>query len=156
MKLQSPVISTRSTKEKAIDNDLIYLSNQVDSILSTPAPVELIIAVSDETTPLTAGTDKVTFRMPYAMTLTEVRASLSVAGSVSDETAIDIFESGVSILSTKITIDHGDKTSKVASTPAVISDFNLADDAEMSVDILGLTGGADEAGLKITLIGYRS
>jgi hypothetical protein len=35
-----------------------------------------ILACSDETTALTTGTSKVTFRMPYAFTVTEVRASL--------------------------------------------------------------------------------
>jgi hypothetical protein len=152
-----PLVPTKELKSTRSNSKTeVYTIEDITDTVINSVPAELIIAASDETTPLTAGTDKVTFRMPYAMTLTEVRASLSVAGSVSDETAIDIFESGVSILSTKITIDHGDKTSKVASTPAVISDFNLADDAEMSVDILGLTGGADEAGLKITLIGYRA
>lgn len=42
-----------------------------------------IIACSDETTALTTGTGKVTFRMPYAFTVTAVRASLTGAGSTS-------------------------------------------------------------------------
>jgi hypothetical protein len=118
-------------------------------------PAELIIAVSDETTPLTVGTGKVTFRMPYAMKLTEVRASLSVAGSTSGETIIDVNESGSTIFSQRVVIDFGDKTSKTAGTQPVISDSDLADDAEITIDIDQLTGGADEAGLKVTLIGYR-
>ena len=35
----------------------------------------IIVAASDETTALTTGSAKVTFRMPYAFTLTAVRAS---------------------------------------------------------------------------------
>jgi len=41
----------------------------------------LIISLSDETTDITTGTAKVTFRMPYAFTLTDVRASLTAASS---------------------------------------------------------------------------
>ena len=41
----------------------------------------IIIAVGDETTALTTGTAKVTFRMPYAFTLTDIRASVTTAPS---------------------------------------------------------------------------
>lgn len=115
----------------------------------------IVIPCSDESTALTTGTKR-TFRMPFAMTLTGVRASLTTAGSTSGVTTIDINEGGVSVLSTLLTIDFGEKTSTTAATPAVISDSALADDAEITIDIDGLTGGADEAGLKVTLIGYRS
>lgn len=119
--------------------------------------VALEIAASDETTALTTGTAKVTFRMPYAMTLNAgesgVRASLTGAGSTSGTTTIDINEGGSTILSTKCTIDYGDKTSVGASSAVVISDTSLADNAEITVDIDAVTGGADETGLKIILIG---
>ncbi|NCU72531.1 MAG: hypothetical protein EBY66_05925, partial [Candidatus Fonsibacter lacus] len=42
----------------------------------TAVPAEIGIACSDETTNLTTGTAKVTFRMPYAMTLTSVKVWL--------------------------------------------------------------------------------
>ena len=46
----------------------------------TDNSVEVIsIACSDETTDLTTGTAKATFRMPFAMTLTAVRASVTTA-----------------------------------------------------------------------------
>ena len=119
-------------------------------------PCEIGIACSDETTALTTGTAKATFRMPYAMTLTAVRASLTGAGSTSGTTTIDINESGTTVLSTKLTIDAGEKTSQTAATPAVISDSALADDAEITIDIDAVTGGADETGLKVWLIGTRA
>lgn len=121
----------------------------------TSIPVVITVACSDETTALTIGNGKVTFRMPYAMTVTEVRASLTGAGSTSGATTIDINEGGVSILSTKLTIDFGDTTSVGATTPAVISDSALADNSVITVDIDGVTGGADETGLKVYLIGTR-
>lgn len=119
-------------------------------------PAELIIACSDETTALTTGTAKVTFRMPYTMELTEVRASLTTAGTTSGTTTIDINDGGTTILTTKLTIDATEKTSTTAATPAVISDTLLLDDAEITIDIDAISGGATETGLKVTLIGYRS
>lgn len=112
----------------------------------------LVIAVTDEDTTLTSGTGKVTFRMPYAFTLTEVRASLKTAAS-SGTVTVDINESGTTVLSTKLTIDSGEKTSTTAATPAVISDASLADDAEMTIDIDNAGTGA--TGLKVVLIGRR-
>lgn len=117
--------------------------------------VEVAIACSDETTALTTGTAKATFRMPVAMTATEVRASVTTAPAGST-IIVDINEGGVSILSTRLTIDAGEKTSTTAATPAVISDPNLADDAEMTIDIDQIGSGTAGAGLKITIIGTRA
>ena len=118
-------------------------------------PTEIQVALSDESTVLETGVAKLTFRMPYAMNLTEVRASLTVAGTTSGLTTFDINEGGVSILSTKLTIDLTEKTSTTATTPAVISDSALADDAEITIDIDVISGGATEAGGKIILIGTK-
>lgn len=113
------------------------------------------IAVSDETTALTAGTAKVTFRMPFAFTLTAVRASVTTAPTGSVLT-VDINEGGASILSTKLTIDAGEKTSVTAAVPPVISDSALADDAEMTIDIDGVGSTVAGAGLKVYLIGVAA
>ena len=115
-----------------------------------------VIACSDETTALAAGTNKAIFRMPYAFTLTAVRASLTTAGTTSGLTTIDIHESGTTILSTKITIDLTETTSVTAATQPVISDASLADDAQISIDLDAISGGASETGLKVTLIGYQT
>jgi hypothetical protein len=118
-------------------------------------PFELVVAASDETTALTAGTAKITFRMPRAVTLTAVRASLTTAQASGSIFTVDINESGTSILSTKLTIDNTEKTSTTAATPPVISDANLADDAEMTIDIDQIGDGTAK-GLKVTLIGTRA
>lgn len=110
------------------------------------------IAVSDESTALTTGTAKVTFRMPFAFTLTAVRASVTTAPTGSVLT-VDINEGGSSILSTKLTIDASEKTSTTAATPAVISDTTLADDAEVTIDIDTVGSTVAGAGLKVYLIG---
>lgn len=135
----------------------IDAKGNIVSLASIPIefPVSLVIAASDESTALSTGTGKVTFRMPYAMTLTEVRASLTTAQASGSTFTVDINEDGASILSTKLTIDNTEKTSTTATTPAVISDTALADDAEITVDIDQIGDGTAK-GLKITLIGVKA
>jgi hypothetical protein len=111
------------------------------------------VAVGDETTALTTGTAKVTFRMPFAFTLSEVRASVTTAPTGASLLTVDINENGASILSTKITIDASEKTSFTAATPPVISDVNLANDAEITIDIDQVGSTIAGAGLKVYLIG---
>lgn len=124
------------------------------SAASAAVPFELVVAVSDETTALTTGTAKVTFRMPRAVTLTGVRASLVTAQSSGSIFTVDINEGGSTILSTKLTIDNGEKTSTTAATAAVISDTSLADDAEITIDI-DQVGDGTAKGLKVALLGTR-
>ena len=126
----------------------------VTTAVADEKPIQAFgIACSDETTAITTGNAKATFRMPYAFTLTAVRASLTTASS-SGLPTIDINENGVSILSTKITIDVSERTSTTAATPPVISDSSLADDAEITIDID--VAGTGAAGLKVYLIGRRT
>lgn len=112
----------------------------------------IMFAVSDESTALTTGNSKIKFRMPYAFTLTEVRASVNTAPAGST-LVVDINEGGASILSTKLSIDAGETSSTTAATPPVISDLSLADDAEISVDIDQIGSATPGAGLKVSLIG---
>lgn len=121
-------------------------------VVKATFPCELGIAVSDETTAITTGMAKVTFRMPYAMTLTSVRASVNTVSSSGIPT-VNIKESGTTIFSTKLTIDASEKTSLTAAAAAVLSDTALADDAEMTVDID--VAGTGAKGLKVWLIGTR-
>jgi len=118
-------------------------------------PAHIGVAVGDETTALTTGTAKTTFRMPAAMTLTSVRATVTTAPAGSVLT-VDINEGGSTILTTKITIDASEKTSTTAAIAAVIAGAGpaLADDAEMTIDIDTVGSGTAGAGLKVWLIGY--
>ena len=115
-----------------------------------------VIACSGTTETLTTGNAKMTFRMPYAYTIDSVRASLTSAGSTSGTTTIDINEAGSTILSTKITIDYGDTTSIGASAAPVVRDSSLADNAIITIDIDAVTGGADETGLIVYIIGNKT
>ena len=125
---------------------------------STPSELvtqSLIVAASDETTDLTTGTAKSTFRMPYAFTLSAVRASVTTAPTGST-IIVNIKESGTTILSSRITIDATEKTSVTATAQPVISDTALADDAEITVDIDQVGSTVAGTGLKITLIGTKA
>jgi hypothetical protein len=114
-----------------------------------------VIACSDETAALTTGTAKVTFRMPYAFTVTAVRASVTTAPTGGTLLTVDINEAGTSIISTKLTFDASELTTTTAATPAVISDSALADDAQMTIDIDAVGSTIAGAGLKVYIIGHQ-
>ena len=114
-----------------------------------------IVALSDETTDLTTGTAKASFNMPFAMTLTGVKANCTTA-PVGSTIIVDINEAGSTILSTKLSIDASETTSTSAASPAVISDTALADDALITFDIDQIGSSTAGKGLKVTLYGYRA
>jgi len=119
-------------------------------------PQSIIVAASDETTAITTGTAKTTWRMPYPFQVLGVKASLTTAGGTSGTTTIDINDDGTSILSTKITIDYGELTSETAATPPVIATtgYTILPDSSMTIDVDAVSGGGTEAGLKVEIIGY--
>lgn len=114
----------------------------------------LFVVCSDETTALTVGTAKVTFRNPYPsiFNVAAVKASLTTAQASGSIFTVDINESGTSILSTKITINNTEKTSTTAVVPPVLSDTSIAADAEVTIDI-DQVGDGTAKGLKVYLVG---
>lgn len=128
--------------------------DETTASLKTKIDEVLPYACSDETSNLTTGV-KITFRMPYAFTLSGVSASLNEAPTISS-LIVDIKEGGVSILSTLLSVDASEKTSVTAATPAVISDVNLAYDAEISISITQIGSGNSGKGLKVSLIGKKA
>ena len=84
------------------------------------------------------------------MTVLDVGAYVDTAGSGS-VTTIDIQEGGSTILSTKITIDAGGKSSKTATTPPVVSDTTLAANGILTINVDGIASGTAADGLTIWL-----
>jgi len=115
----------------------------------------IAIALGDELTAAAVLVAAVTFHMPYAFTLTDViiGATTAPTGSVA---TFDLNEAGTTVLSTKVTVDVGEKTSGTAATPPVISDAALAANALMTVDIDGIGSTVAGAGYKIYLVGYQT
>ncbi len=112
-----------------------------------------VCTCSDEGTAISDTGTVLTFYMPYAYTVSEVRASLTTTSSSGTPT-IDINEGGSTILSTKITIDPGDLISTDSATQPVLSDTALADKSKITIDI-DVTG-TDATGLKVYIIGYKT
>lgn len=136
-------------------NGTATLTNKTISFASNTIqaqPDVWVIPIGDETTAITTGTAKVTFRAPYAATVTAVRASLTTVSSSGTPT-FDINEAGTTILSTKLTVDASEKTSTTAATAAVISDAAIADDAEITIDVD--VAGTGAAGAKISIFVTR-
>ena len=137
-----------AAKMLAVDSS----GNIIEEDVATVSPRSLTVACSDETTALTTGTEKATFRMPEAATITGVRASLTTA-PVGSVLTVDVNKGGTSVLSTKLTIDAGEKTSTTAATAAVIdtNQDDVADDTEMTIDIDTVGSTTAGAGLKVTI-----
>ena len=117
----------------------------------------IAIACGDETSDTEAATAVVTFHMPYAFTLTGVKAGVTTA-PVGSVLRVDINEAGATVLTTKITIDAGEQTSGTAATAPVIGGAGpaLADNAKMTIDVDDVGSSTAGAGLKVYLIGYAT
>ena len=135
------------------DNHLHFINGAGTDIKVTEEV--FIVALSDETTDLTTGTGKASFHMPFAMTLTGVKANCTTAPAGAT-IIVDINEAGSTILSTKLSIDASETTSATAASAAVISDTALADDALITFDIDQVGSSTAGKGLKVTLYGYRA
>ena len=147
--------STQYALDVGNDSDILVCdSGEASGLKYTANTTAFVVACSDETTALTTGT-KVTMRMPFAFTLTAVRASLTTAGTGANLVTVDIEQGGTTILSTNITIDSTETTSTTATTPPVISTSALTDDSSIDFDVDQIDSGGVSAGLKVYLIGYR-
>ena len=132
----------------------LYFTNDAGNDILLSEEV-FIISLSDETTDLTTGNGKASFNMPFAMTLTGVKAPVNTA-PVGSTIIVDINEAGSTILSTKLSIDASELTSSSAASAAVISDASLANDALITFDIDQIGSSTAGKGLKVTLYGYRT
>jgi hypothetical protein len=133
----------------------IYLIQSSASVLYDNIEQFMTVAISDESTSITTGTNKLTMRSPYAMTLTKIpRASLNTVSSSGNPT-IDINLSGTSILgANKLSIDASEKTSTTAATATTLVTTSIPDDSEITFDID--TAGTGAKGLKVILFYKRS
>jgi len=120
----------------------------------TNPTLSFIVSLTAEDGDATVADDLAQIRMPFAFELTDVRAFCNTAPTGATLT-FDIEEAGSSILSTLITIDATEKTSTTASTPPVISDSTLADDAIISFNCDQIGSSTAGAGIKLVLIGYQ-
>ena len=132
-------------------------TGSVVAIDQTHLKQTIAIACGDEITATAAATAVVTFHMPYAFTLTGIKAGVTTA-PVGSVLTVDLNEAGSTCLTTKLTIDAGELTSGSAATAAVIGGAGpaLADNALMTIDVDGVGSSTAGAGLKVYLIGYAT
>jgi hypothetical protein len=113
----------------------------------------LTIPVTHDLLPIDEDTGVVTFRMTNKFNIHSVRASLTTAQASGDIITVDINTNGTSILGTKLSIDNTEKTSTTAATPATITNRNLLDDDEITIDVDQSAAGGAGRGLKIYILG---
>jgi len=127
--------------------------------VASPSVEAFTLPCSDETaTDIAVAANVYQFRMPYALLLTEARATLNVAQTTGDLVSVDVKVNGTSIFSTQPSIDNGELTSTTADTPPVLANPDstvLADGDLLSVDVTQV-GTAGARGLKVQLIGQRA
>lgn len=111
----------------------------------------LPLACSDESTALGVGT-KVTFHMPYAMTINEVFAGLTTPQAGGSALTVDVKRNGTSLFSTKITVDNTEETSLSAAVPPVLVTTSVSKGDKITVSIDQIGDGTAK-GLKVYIIG---
>lgn len=149
-----PTPENKSSQNNAFQE--VYTLEDIAGSMSLTLPFEMLVVASDELTPITSGTSKVTFRMPCLIQLLDVRASLTTAQSSGNIFTVDIRQNGVSIFDVGflLTIDNNEKTSLTATNKYDLASDKLENDDEIVVDVTQI-GNGTATGLKITIIGTR-
>jgi len=118
----------------------------------------LIVALSNEIDTLTAGTGKMTVRIPYDVTLTDIPRAHVTAGSSAGAIVIDVKNNGTTIFGAaggKLTIPSGtaNKTSYPGST-VTLQTTTISNDTEFTFDVT--SPGTGVIGLKVTIYFRRN
>jgi hypothetical protein len=111
----------------------------VDQFVASTRNVRyFLIRVIDATTNVSTGNIKGgDVEVPFTGTITEVGAYGDTAGTTGVQT-VDINKNGTTILSTKITIDTTEKSSRTAATPPVISVSSISAGDLLTIDVDGV------------------
>ena len=121
-----------------------------------PIAQEIQAACSDETTPLIAANDVLTFRVPNDIYVTSVRISVTANASLTG-TEVGVKVNNVNLFATNnVTIDAGELTSVTSSVNSPLDSAvrSITDDSEIKVSIISVATKV-VTGLKITFIGRR-
>jgi hypothetical protein len=141
-------------------NAVVFESSKWNSVFTTVRSnsadwklEDVLVACSDETTELTTGV-ATTFRAPFGLALTTIRASVNSAPTGSS-IIINVLNNNSSILSTPLSIDANEETSLTANVPVVISNPIIQDNSKVSIVITQVGSTFKGAGLKLDFKGYR-
>jgi len=121
-------------------------------------PGTIIASCSDEFSALIVdlAVSKTTFRAPYAMSLVGggIRISLTTAPTGA-KLIVDVKMNGVTMFSTKVSIDIGETTSVTAAVPAILDITDVPDDAEFTVFVTQIGSTFAGSGLKVAVTGTK-
>lgn len=148
--IQSDPSTASAFSASAWRTDLVvYTQTEVDDKIQAVQE-----GVHDPTANLTATDGVIDFRMPFSMTVSEIKVSATEAPTGSSITA-HVEKNGVNILTTDLSIDDGELTSRTASTPAVIGESTFTDDDRITVDVSQIGSTTAGKGLHVYLIGNQ-
>ncbi len=136
----------------AVAGDVLQYNAVCTTYVSRALRETIITRFGDSTTTICAGNGQYEFQLPYCFTLTDVYATVATASSCGLP-SIQIQQSALDILSTAITLDVSEKTSRTAVTPPVISDNTLDINGVITFDLDAV--GTGVTGLVIYMIGYQ-
>lgn len=127
--------------------------------IEIPNPtLPLGFALSDETSDLSTGTAKLTWRFPFAFRCSDVKLSVNTAPTGAN-IIVDVNDGGASIFATRPSIDAGEKTSETAAAAldfvASAAYHDFAADAEVTFDVDQIGSTIKGKGLKVTLVGAQ-
>lgn len=117
-----------------------------------PVRETFIIRFGDNNTVPSVANGQYEWQMPYNWQWTDVYATVSTVASTGT-TTIQIQQNALDVLSTAITIDATEKSSRTAAVPAVIADNTLDVDGIITFDIDVV--GSGTKGLVLYMIGYQ-
>lgn len=151
----------------AVHGSLIYVRDEMIEIrhngsawvsaATIGAPFRLIVSISDETTELTSGANKLEFEWPDNVTLSQVHCFVKTAAGSSGPITFDINDDAVSIFSTRPTIDTGEKSTRTAAVASVLTTPGALAVAAGSIMTIDLDEAGDGAkGAKVTFFGTYS
>ena len=121
----------------------------------TNPTLSFIVSLTAEAGDATVADDLAQIRMPFAFELSELPRAFCNTAPTGANLQFDIEEAGSTIFSTKLEIDATEKTSTTATTPCVLSDTTLANDAIISFNCDQIGSTVAGAGIKLVLIGYQ-
>ncbi len=132
-------------------------NDDYDVIWSTDInPTEFqTLVCGDETTDHVTGIVHTT-RFPYAVTVGTIYASLTDAATGASKFTVDVLLNGVSVFTTKITLDATERTSSTASVAAVLLTTAFAAHDEIEIEITQIGSTLAGKGLKVHFVMRRN
>jgi hypothetical protein len=136
------------------EQDKIKINENFTEVYSNAANAVFCVDVLDETTSLSVEALE-TFHMPYAMAITAIRAGVTTAPTGA-AILLNITEAGTTIFTTQVMIDATETTSVTATTPYVLSDTTLADNAIIAIAPTQVGSTEPGDGLEVCFYGTRT